>query len=57
MNTKEDMIKKLEEELEREKKRREEMAMRFRKEVEEFESERDALERIRAASMKMEKRH
>ena len=48
------MIKRLEEQLDIEKKRREEMSQRFITEVKNFEDEREALTRIRAASLKME---
>ena len=51
------MIKVLEGQLEEEKRRREEVQVRFRKQLEDIEEERNALERIRRASERMEKKH
>jgi hypothetical protein len=57
LQQKEAMIKVLEGQLEEEKRRREEVQVRFRKQLEDIEEERNALERIRRASERMEKKH
>ncbi len=49
------MIQTLEQQLERERLRREEMTNKFRDQVNEFEYERDAIEKLRKASSEMQK--
>jgi hypothetical protein len=55
MKQKEVMIQTLEQQLERERLRREEMTNKFRDQVNEFEYERDAIEKLRKASSEMQK--
>ena len=50
------MIKALEDQLQAEKSRREELAERFKQQLAEFEAERDAIEKLRLASNNLEKR-
>lgn len=50
LTSKEAMIRALEEELDKEKLRRNELSNKFKTQLQEFEEERDALERIRYAS-------
>lgn len=50
------MIKVLEDQLSQEKLRRESMAAKFRQQLDEFERERDALEKLRKASNQMERK-
>ena len=50
------MIKVLEDQLNAEKQRREELTSKFKEQLSEFESERDSLEKLRKASNLMEKR-
>ena len=51
------MIKVLEEQLQAEKQRREALTQNFKEQIQEFEQERDALERLRRASNLLEKKH
>ena len=57
LKQKEAMIKVLEDQLNAERLRREEITSKFRDQLSEFEAERDALERLRKASNQLEKKH
>jgi arginine deiminase len=56
LSQKETMIRVLEQQLQAEKQRREDIAEQFKRQLEEFEAERQAIEKLRQSSNKMEKR-